>query len=135
MIDMNKADDLQLVNLYEAWIAAFAAVPINLPFTVYGKGLAARQKLIKEVETLISQAKQRKEQQQGRKEESLKIKLPLDILLDFKQQLEEEGGHNGILLDDVDLIDNMLLILVAGHETGIPPFIRHILTEKLLTVL
>ncbi|KAI9193257.1 cytochrome P450 [Polychytrium aggregatum] len=85
---------------YEVWI------PYNLPFTPFGKAMAAKKRLIVLMQEIIDNRRQRLASGEA---ESLGEDA-LGVLIGGK---DEDGK---VLSDDI-LIDNMLFFLLAGHDT------------------
>ena len=54
----------------------------------------------------------------------------ITLLLKIQMELEEQGGEDGVLLDEDDVVDNLLVFLVAGHETG-----KFVESECLIVIL
>lgn len=110
MVDMAKAEEKKQIELYETWIASFTSIPINHPFSKMRKALRARQELMDGVRRLF-------EQQRKRRYAESKC-LVVDMLLVLQKTLQDNGGVEGIVMSDQELIDNLLVFLIAGHETG-----------------
>jgi len=115
MIDMSKVEDPTEIDLYETWIASFFSVPVDLPFSTLRKGLNARKRLKVGITKLLEQA--RKDYRIGKTKESTRPATVIEILFRIQNTLEQEGGSEGVLLSDEDISDNLLVFLLAGHET------------------
>ncbi|WP_353292485.1 cytochrome P450 [Synechococcus sp. M16CYN] len=85
-----------LFNDFEIWTRALFSIPVALPGTPFAKAMAARQRLLQRLKTVL----QNSSQDRG----------GLDLL---------SGGLDeaGIPLDDDDLAEQLLLLLFAGYET------------------
>ena len=81
---------------FEIWTRALFSIPVALPGTPFAKAMAARQRLLKRLKTVLV----KRDQSRG----------GLDLLSDG---LDEAG----IPLDDNDLAEQLLLLLFAGYET------------------
>ena len=81
---------------FEIWTRALFSIPVALPGTPFAKAMAARQRLLKRLKTVLVN----RDQSRG----------GLDLLSDG---LDETG----IPLDDDDLAEQLLLLLFAGYET------------------
>ncbi|MDJ0599599.1 MAG: cytochrome P450 [Crocosphaera sp.] len=100
LISIENASETKLASYFETWCKGLFTLPINLPWTNFGKALECRQKMLQEIETIIIN----RQQQPNHKNDAL------GILLDAK---DEEG--NSLSLEE--LKDQILLLLFAGHET------------------
>ncbi len=82
---------------FEIWTRALFSVPLALPGTPFAKALAARQRLLDRLKTVLQT---NSSSEQG----------GLDLL---------SGGLDeaGLPLDDDDLVEQLLLLLFAGYET------------------
>ena len=82
---------------FEIWTRALFSIPLALPGTPFARALAARQRLLARLKTVLQTNNNR---QQG----------GLDLL---------SGGLDeaGLPLDDDDLVEQLLLLLFAGYET------------------
>ena len=85
---------------FEAWCAGLFTIPINLPWTKFGKALKARQKLLANLEAVIIERQQAED--------------PGTDALGLLIQAEDEEGNS---LSLSELKDQILLLLFAGHET------------------
>ncbi len=100
LIGLDNGADTRIGELFETWCAGLFTLPINLPWTAFGKALRNRQGLLDEIERLI------------RNHQSVPGQTDaLDILL---QATDEETGEK---LGIEELKDQVLLLLFAGHET------------------
>jgi retinoid hydroxylase len=89
-----------LMELFETWLGGLFSLPINLPWTQFGKAKKAREKLLKYIEKIIL----------ARQKSSDFGQDALGLLLQAK---DEEGNS----LSLAELKDQILLLLFAGHET------------------
>ena len=82
---------------FEIWTRALFSIPLALPGTPFAKALAARQRLLDRLKTVLQT-------------NSSSEKGGLDLL---------SGGLDeaGLPLDDDDLVEQLLLLLFAGYET------------------
>ena len=118
MVDMEKAEDEEEKNLYQQWISAFTSVPLNLPFTTMGKGVNARTILKDHVRELFRKERDNMKNKPKETAAPNSGSTVVDMLLLMQQESCDKGGEDGIILEDDELMDNLLLFLVAGHETG-----------------
>jgi retinoid hydroxylase len=87
-------------HYFEDWCAGLFTIPVNLPWTKFGKALQARSKLLKSLEQIIRQ----RQQAENSGEDALGLLI----------QAKDEQG-NSLSLEE--LKDQILLLLFAGHET------------------
>ena len=104
LIGLDNGANTRLGELFESWNAGLFSIPINLPWTAFGKAFRNRTGLLREIEQLILQRKQ-----QGKAPET--VVDALDIMLAAR---DEETGE-GLSIEE--LKDQVLLLLFAGHET------------------
>ena len=101
LISIENASQTPLREYFETWCQGLFRLPINLPWTNFGKASKCRKKLLAEIEKIVID---RKKQQNGDNSDAL------GILLNAK---DEDG--NSLTLEE--LKDQILLLLFAGHET------------------
>ena len=89
-----------LGQLFEEFSGGLFTIPINLPWTKFGKGLKARRKLLKHLESIVTKRQQAQE--------------PGTDALGLLIAAEDEDGKSLTL---EELKDQVLLLLFAGHET------------------
>ncbi|MEA5506464.1 cytochrome P450 [Halotia wernerae UHCC 0503] len=99
-VGLDTASDENLEKVYEAWSDGLLSIPIRFPFSKFERAVSAREKLLARIDELIVQ----------RQKQSVVHRDVLGILL---QAQDEEG--NCLSIEDVK--DNVLAMLVAGHET------------------
>ncbi len=92
--------DEQLEKVYETWSNGLLSIPVRFPGSKFDQAVRAREKLLAQFDKLIDQ---RLQQPSGEQD-------VLSILLAAK---DEEGNA----LSRADIKDNVLGMLVAGHET------------------
>ena len=96
-LDLSK--DLSLINQSIIQVVKAAmAVPLNLPFTKYGKGIRARKRLVEYFSSIIEE----------------KRANPQKDLFSMLCQAESETGDK---LSNQEIIDHLIFILMAGHDT------------------
>ena len=89
-----------LSELFEEFSSGLFSIPLNLPWTRFGKALKARKKLLTHLESIVVKRQQANE--------------PGTDALGLLIQAEDEAG-NSLTLEE--LKDQVLLLLFAGHET------------------
>ncbi|CAN1835556.1 Abscisic acid 8'-hydroxylase 3 [Linum perenne] len=82
-------------NIYKAMLA----FPLRLPWTRFNKGLKARERVMKRLENMMSERRER----------------PTHDEQDFLQQLL--GGEGSSKLTDGEIKDNILTMIIAGQDT------------------
>eukprot|EP01087_Luapelamoeba_hula_P024648 TRINITY_DN9466_c0_g1_i1.p1 TRINITY_DN9466_c0_g1~~TRINITY_DN9466_c0_g1_i1.p1 ORF type:complete len:507 (-),score=97.25 TRINITY_DN9466_c0_g1_i1:68-1531(-) len=120
MIDMEIAEDTEPIELYEAWIQAFSSIPLEWVPSSWGypKGLRALELLKRHVSELLDNARaSMTAKSEGRAPVGKDGGVVTEMLLQMQRDLVERGGEDGVVMSDGDLVDNLLLFLVAGHET------------------
>ncbi|MDZ8055950.1 MAG: cytochrome P450 [Aulosira sp. ZfuVER01] len=100
LIGTDAAADSRFGDLFEEYSQGLFTIPVNLPWTKFGRALRYRQQLLLKIEEIILQ----RQQQPDSYEDALGVLL---------QARDEEG--NSLSLQE--LKDQVLLLLFAGHET------------------
>jgi len=103
------------MGLFETWMKAFCSLPFDLPYSNYRNGMKAHRELKKEITKLFEA--QRQIRAANGSEPTSSGSIVVDMMLMIQQDLIEKG--EGIHLDDEELMDTLLVFLMAGHETGI----------------
>jgi len=80
-------------------LKASLAIPINLPFTKYGKGIRARQRLELYFKSMIDKKRS-------------------EPTPDLFSMLCHSSNEDGQILEDQEIIDHLIFILMAGHDTA-----------------
>ncbi|KAL6049353.1 hypothetical protein QOT17_020509 [Balamuthia mandrillaris] len=114
MIDKETATNNDQVQLYEEWIAAFTSIPLHLPGGTLNKGLYAKEQLRRKVKALLEEAREGRTKDTPTKQPKSTVVL---MLLRLAEEMEAAGGEEGVFFDDEFMIDNLLIFLLAGHET------------------
>ncbi|KAL2348255.1 hypothetical protein Fmac_002255 [Flemingia macrophylla] len=98
--------DLALVeNLYTDLNRGLKSLAINLPGFAFHKALKARKKLMKLLQGLVDQK---------RRTNNTKTKTKKDMM-DLLMEVKDEDGRK---MEDEDIIDLLLVFLLAGHESS-----------------
>ncbi|KAL5840532.1 hypothetical protein ACOSQ4_013140 [Xanthoceras sorbifolium] len=97
-----------LVELFQHIIDGLLSIPVNLPFTRFNRSLRASAKVRATLRELI------REKREAMKQHSADAanKDLISCLLTIRNE------DNSILLSDEELIDNAIVIMVAGHDTS-----------------
>lgn len=104
LIGLDNGSGTRLGELFETWCSGLFSLPVNLPWTAFGKALRNRAALLSEIEQLI-------EQRQADPSRRAEAADALDIMLAAR---DAETGE-GLAIEE--LKDQVLLLLFAGHET------------------
>lgn len=99
-VGVSTAADEPLEKVYQAWSEGLLTIPIRLPGSKFDRAVRARKNLLDRIDRLIEQR-----QQQSSNEQDV-----LSILLTAKDE-------TGNALSRADIKDNILGMLIAGHET------------------
>jgi retinoid hydroxylase len=102
LVGLDNGSKADLGYHYEIWVAGLFSVPVNLPWTAFGKALRSREKLLTEIEKLILVRQQHPTPSQNQD--------ALDLMLSAR---DDDG--EGLPLEE--LKDQVLTLLFAGHET------------------
>lgn len=98
--------DLGLVeNLYIDLLKGMKSLAINLTGFAFHKALKARKKLMKLLQALVDQ----------KRRNNNKVKKMKKDMMDLLMEVKDEEGR---MLEDEDIIDLLLVFLLAGHESS-----------------
>jgi retinoid hydroxylase len=100
LVGLDEGSKTQLGHLFETWCKGLFTIPLALPWTKFGRACQSRDRLLKQLETIISQRLQATDSGQD----------TLGLLI---QARDEDGTR----LDLEELKDQIQLLLFAGHET------------------
>ena len=102
LVGLDHASETELGDLFEVWCAGLFSLPVNLPWTAFGRARRSRDRLLEALEKLIC----------DRKQSTYASATPdaLELLLTAKDD-------DGKSLTIEELKDQVLLLLFAGHET------------------
>lgn len=100
LVSTDGGSHTALGEIFEDWCAGLFTIPINLPWTKFGKALRCRKKLLQYIEEIVIKRQQ--------------LDNPGEDALGLLIQAEDEAG-NKLTVDE--LKDQVLLLLFAGHET------------------
>lgn len=99
----------KLLPLFQDMIESMLAVPVNLPFTQFSRGLKARKKLVPMLLDLLHEKRVAHEEQKQQQDNSSK---DLFILL-----LSVRDDDSSAVMSDEEIIDNIIVVMVAGYDT------------------
>jgi cytochrome P450 len=100
LVGFDAGSETRLGHLFEIWSEGLFSLPLNFPWTQFGRALRARDQLLKELESIIRDRQQSPD--------------PGDDALGLLIQARDEAGDRLTL---EELKDQILLLLFAGHET------------------
>lgn len=95
------SDLMKALVPFKAWLIAFQGlVPLNVPWTAHGKGMRARDELMKYYQSVVDQKRASPSSEAS------------DMLTNVMNARE-----NGELMTDAELLDFCLVMMFAGHDT------------------
>jgi retinoid hydroxylase len=100
LIGTDAASDDEIGKFFEEFSEGLFSLPVNLPWTKFGKALHSREQLLTKMEEMIL----KRQQQTASSQDALGLLL---------QATDEDGSR----LSLQELKDQVLLLLFAGHET------------------
>jgi retinoid hydroxylase len=100
LIGTDRVADSHFIEWFEQWGKGIFSIPLQLPWTYFGRALHYRKKLLAYIENIVHQ----------RQQEPVSHRDALGILL---QPQDEEG--NKLSLQEIK--EQLLALLFAGHET------------------
>lgn len=100
LVGTDTASNSNFVELFEEWVGGLFTIPLDLPWTNFGKALRSRKLLLKQIEEIVLQ----------RQQQPASNKDALGILL---QATDDDGNKLGV----EEIKDQILTLLFAGHET------------------
>ena len=99
-VGVSTQADESLAEVYETWSKGLLSIPVRFPGSPLDKAIRARESLLSRFDRLVEQRQRQQVEQQD----------VLSILLNAK----DESGHT---LSREAVKDNVLAMLIAGHET------------------
>ncbi|MBE9033072.1 cytochrome P450 [filamentous cyanobacterium LEGE 11480] len=102
LIGLDDGAAMPLGHYYEDWSTGLFSIPLNLPWTAFGKAFRSREKLLVEIEQLI------------RDRQAQATPVAKNDALDLMLSARDDDGE-GLSLEE--LKDQILVLLFAGHET------------------
>ncbi|XP_031249452.1 cytochrome P450 716B1-like [Pistacia vera] len=97
----------QFVSNFKEMTEGVWAVPVNLPFTRYNRSLRASRRIQNMVKDLMREKAMKLEQ---------KIASPHDDLITCLLSIRDQD--NVQVVTDKEIVDNVMLVMVAGHDTS-----------------
>lgn len=99
----------RLAAAFSAMLEGMWSVPLDLPFTAFRRSLRASARARRVLEATLAEKKARLERGES---------SPADDLVSCLASLRAEGGNGKRLLTDEEIVDNAMVVLVAGHDTS-----------------
>lgn len=97
----------KLLPIFQDMIDGVLAVPINLPYTQFNRGIVARKKLVPMLVELIQEKRDAlKEQKQ--------VDPNKDLITSF---LCIRDDDTSMMMSDEEIIDNIVVVMIAGYDT------------------
>ncbi|KAA8523694.1 hypothetical protein F0562_010117 [Nyssa sinensis] len=97
----------KLVEYFQEMIQGMWSVPVNLPFTRYNRSLRATARVQNMLKDLIREKRVELEQQGASSHQDL-----ITCLLSIR------GKDNEELISEKEIVHNVMLVMVAGHDTS-----------------
>nr|XP_043620050.1 taxadiene 5-alpha hydroxylase-like [Erigeron canadensis] len=94
--------------LFQDLIKSMLGIPVNLPFTKFGRGLKARKKLVTMLEDLIN------EKREALKEQKQQANPHKDLIASL---LQSKNDDSSTMMSDEEIIDNIMVVMGAGYDT------------------
>ncbi|WP_083681022.1 cytochrome P450 [Archangium sp. Cb G35] len=99
----SRVDAAYMSRLFKQWVAGlFSAVPVDIPFTTFGRGVAAEKEMREYLTPLVAEREKLAEQ-------------PPDTLGSLLSARDEQGQP----LPRDTVLDELQLLLFAGHDTTV----------------
>lgn len=89
-------------------IEGVLAIPINLPFTQFNRGILARRKLVPIILDLI------REKREALEEQKQQANHHKDLITELLCMRNEDGSTT---TSDEEITDNIILVMAAGYDT------------------
>ncbi|EYU33899.1 hypothetical protein MIMGU_mgv1a020504mg [Erythranthe guttata] len=106
----------RLVRLFQQVMNGMSALPINLPFTLFNKGVRARSEVRDIVMELIREKRQEMEKRKTLDNNHHQYQ---DLITKFvSMKNEEDSTSSSPMLSDDEIVDNCIVAMVAGHDTS-----------------
>ena len=111
----------KFVACFQEMLVGMWAVPVNLPFTCYNRGLKASATVQNMVKDLIIEKRVEVEQKGASPHQDL-----ITCLLSIRKEDNEEA------LTENEIVHNVMLVMVAGHDTSsvLMTFIMRLLANE-----
>ncbi|KAL4563057.1 hypothetical protein LXL04_027088 [Taraxacum kok-saghyz] len=106
----------KLLPHFHDMIEGVLAVPINLPFTKFSRGISARRNLLPMLIGIV------REKREALQEQTQEINPHKDLITSLISIHDDDGSPT---MSDDEIIDNIIVVMVAGYDT----------TSVLLTLL
>ncbi|KAI3680546.1 hypothetical protein L6452_35319 [Arctium lappa] len=97
----------KLLPPFQDMIEGILAIPINLPFTKFNRGIIARKKLVPMLIDLIREKREAIEEQK-------RVDPHKDLITSL---LSIRDNDNLPMMSDEEIIDNIIAVMIAGYDT------------------
>jgi retinoid hydroxylase len=111
LVGLDDGANTPLGEHFETWSGGLFSIPLNLPWTRFGRAKRCRERLLKEIESII--LARQAQMQQAQAEHGDRPHAQEDALSLLLRAEDEDGAR--LTVDE--LKDQILLLLFAGHET------------------
>ncbi|KAK9064186.1 hypothetical protein SSX86_015566 [Deinandra increscens subsp. villosa] len=98
----------KMLPLFQDLIEGLLSIPINLPFTKFGRGIIAREKLVPMISQLI------REKREALEEQNQQHNSHKDLITSL---LSIHDNDSSTMMSEEEIIDNILALMVAGYDT------------------
>ncbi|KAJ9566246.1 hypothetical protein OSB04_002212 [Centaurea solstitialis] len=97
----------KLLPPFQDMIEGVLAIPVNLPFTQFNRGIVARKKLVPMLIDLIREKREAIEKQK-------RVDPHKDLITSL---LSIRDNGNSTMMSDEEIIDNIIIVMIAGYDT------------------
>ena len=94
----------KLLPLFQDMIEGVLAIPINLPFTQFNRGIVVRKRLVPMLVDLIREKREALEKGDSHK----------DLITSLISIRDDDSSTT---MSDEEIIDNIIVVMVAGYDT------------------
>ncbi|KAK3125178.1 hypothetical protein QOZ80_7BG0601300 [Eleusine coracana subsp. coracana] len=98
----------ELADAFADMLEGMWSVPLDLPFTAFRRSLRASKRARRVLEATLKEKRDKLERGES---------SPADDLLSCLASLRDEGSGRRLLTDE-EIVDNAMVVLVAGHDTS-----------------
>ncbi|TVU38845.1 hypothetical protein EJB05_12237, partial [Eragrostis curvula] len=112
----------ELAAAFAGMLEGMWSLPLDLPFTAFRRSLRASARARRVLEATVTEKKARLERGES---------APADDLISYLVSLRDGEGKQQLLTDE-EIVDNAMVVLVAGHDTSsvlITFIVRHLAND------
>ena len=117
LVGVDDGANTALGEYFETWSGGLFSIPLNLPWTRFGRAKRCRKLLLKEIEGIIRSRQEQIQQAQIQSAQTQSAANPTQAQEDALSLLLQAEDEDGARLTVDELKDQILLLLFAGHET------------------